>query len=149
MLNEGPTDRRTRQRRDTDPQEDKRDSGTPLLLAVAVAREVPDGRIIQPLHGAGEETVEARNDYDGGMAFRADPDEEKDASEEDAGDNGVDVAKVAVREVRRQQATWEICRVHEDQESHGCVAVELEVGLGVGDDEVEAEIDAPEGEEET
>ena len=29
------------------------------------------------------------------------------------------------------------------------MAVELEVGLGVGDDEVEAEINAPEGEEET
>ena len=28
------------------------------------------------------------------------------------------------------------------------MAVKLEVGLGVGDDEVEAEIDAPEGEEE-
>ena len=59
------------------------------------------------------------------------------------------MAEVAVREEGREQATWEVCRVHEDQEGDGGVAVELEVGLGVGDDEVEAEIDAPEGEEET
>ena len=59
------------------------------------------------------------------------------------------MAEVAVREEGRQQATWEVCRIHEDEEGYGCVAVELDVGFGVGNDEVEAEIDAPEGEEET
>ena len=34
------------------------------------------------------------------------------------------------------------CCVREDRKIYGCVAVELEVGLGVCDDEVEAEIDA-------
>ena len=83
------------------------------------------------------------------MAFGADPDEQKNGREEDARDDGVDVAEAAVREEGREQATWEVGGVHEDQEGYGCVAVELEVGLGVGDDEVEAEIDAPEREEET
>ena len=147
MLNDSPTDRRTRKRRNTDPHKHKRDSNPPLRIVIT--REIPNGRIIQPLHGAGEEAVEARNDDNSGVAFGADPDEQKDAGEEDAGDDGVDVAEVAVREEGREQATWEVGGVHEDQEGYGRVAVELEVGLGVGDDEVEAEIDAPEGEEET
>ena len=46
------------------------------------------------------------------------------------------MAEVAVREKGREEAAWEVCCVHEDQEGDGCVAVELEVGLGVGDDEV-------------
>ena len=94
MLDERPTDRRTRKRRDTDPHKDKRDSNTPLR--VIVSWEIPNGRIVQPLHGAREEAVKARNDYDSGMAFCADPDEQKDGSEEDAGNNGVDVAEAAV-----------------------------------------------------
>ena len=94
MLNEGPTDGRTRKRRNTDPHEDKRDSNTPLRIVIA--REIPDCRIIQPLHGAREEAVEARNDYNSRMAFRADPDEEKDGIEENAGNDGVNVAEAAV-----------------------------------------------------
>ena len=147
MLNERATNRHTRQRRNTDPRKDKRDPDPPLRIIVA--REVPNSRIIQPLDGAGEEAIEARDEDDGGVAFGADPDEEEDGGEEDAGDDGVDVAEVAVREEGREQAAWEVGGVHEDEERDGCVAVELEAGLGIGDDEVEAEIDAPEGEEET
>ena len=147
MFNEGPTDRRTRKRRNTDPQKHKRDSNAPLRIIVS--REIPNGGIIQPLDGAREEAVEAGNDHDRRVAFGADPDEEEDSREEDAGDDGVDVAEAAVREEGREQTTGEVGGVHEDEESYGGVAVELEAGLGVGDDEVEAEIDAPEGEEET
>ena len=73
MLNERPTNRRTRQRRNTDPQKDKRDPNAPLRIVVA--REIPNGRIIQPLDGAREEAVEARDDDNSRMAFCADPDE--------------------------------------------------------------------------
>lgn len=146
MLNERATNRRPRQRRHTDPREHKRDPHP--HLCIVVAGEVPNSRIIQPLDGAGEEAVEARDDDDGGVGFCADPDEEEDGCEEDAGDDGVDVAEAAVGEEGREQAAGEVGGVHEDEEGDRCVAVELEAGLGVGDDEVEAEIDAPEGEEE-
>ena len=112
MLNKRPTDRRPRQRRNADPQKDKRDPNAPLRIVVA--REIPNGRIIQPLDGAREEAVEARDEYDSGMGFCADPDEQEDGGEEDAGDNSVNVAEVAVREEGREQATWEVCRIHED-----------------------------------
>ena len=147
MLNERPTNRRPRQRRNTDPRKDKRDPNP--LLRIIITREVPNSRIIQPLDGAGEEAIEARDDDDGGVAFGADPDEEEDGGEEDAGDDGVDVAEVAVGEEGREQAAWKVGGVHKDEQSDGRVAVELEAGLGVGYDKVEAEVDAPEGEEET
>ena len=94
MLNERPTNRRTRKRRNTDPHKHKRDPNPPLRIVIA--REIPNSRIIQPLDGAGEEAVEAGDDDDGGVAFGADPDEEEDGGEEDAGDDGVDVAEATI-----------------------------------------------------
>lgn len=82
------------------------------------------------------------------MGCGADPDEEEDGGEEDAGDDGVDVAEEAVGEEGGEQTAGQVGGVHEDKEVDGGVAVELEVGLGVGDNEVEAKVDAPEGEEE-
>ena len=83
------------------------------------------------------------------MAGGADPDEEEDGGHEDAGDDGVDGTEEAVGEERGKEAAREVGGVHEDQEGDGGVVVEMQVGLGVGDDEVEAEVDAPEGEEES
>lgn len=51
-------------------------------------------------------------------------------------------------ERRGEEAAGEVGCIHEDEEVHGGVAVELEVDLGVCYDEVEAEVDAPEGKEE-
>ena len=146
-LDDNPTNRRARQCCDADPQKDKRNPHA--LLGHIVSREVPDGRVVQPLHGTGEEAVEAGHDGDGGMAGGADPDEEEDAGHEDAGDDGVDGAEAAVGEEGGEQAAREVGGVHEDEEGDGGVVVEVQVGLGVGDDEVEAEVDAPEGEEES
>ena len=94
MLDESPPYRRACQSRDTDPEEDKRNSHPPLL--VAIAGEVPDGRIIQPLHRTREETVEAGDDDDGGVAGGGDPDQEEDGRQEDGRDDGIDGAKEAV-----------------------------------------------------
>lgn len=94
VVNECSTNRRPRKRRDADPQEHKRDPNT--SLRIIISREVPNGRIVQPLHGAREEAVEARNNRDSRMAGSADPDEQEDGCEEDAGDDGVDVAEEAV-----------------------------------------------------
>lgn len=146
VVNERPTNRGPRQRRDADAQEHKRDPDAPL--GVVVAREIPNGGVIQALDGAGEEAVEAGDDGDGRVAGGGDPDEEEDGGEEDAGDDGVDVAEEAVGEEGGEEAAWEVGCVHQDEEIHGGVAVELEVDLGVCYDEVEAEVYAPEGEEE-
>lgn len=146
VVNERATDRGPRQRRDADAQEHKRDPDAPL--GVVVAREIPDGGVVQALHGAGEEAVEAGDDGDGGVAGGGDPDEEEDGGEEDARDDGVDVAEEAVGEEGGEEAAGEVGCIHEDEEVYGGVAVELEVDLGVCYDEVEAEVYAPEGEEE-
>ena len=94
MLDESPAYRRARQSRNTDPEEDKRDSHPHLL--VAIAGEVPDGRVVQPLHRTGEETVEACNDGDSGVARSGDPDQEEDGRQEDGRDNSIDGAEEAV-----------------------------------------------------
>ena len=82
------------------------------------------------------------------MSLGADPGEEEEGSEEDAGDDCVDVAEAAVGEEGGKEAAGEVGGVHEDEEGDGGVGGEVEVGLGVGYYEVEAEVDAPEGEEE-
>ena len=59
------------------------------------------------------------------------------------------MAEAAVGEDGGEEAAWEVSCVHEDEEGDGCVVVEVEVGLRVGYYVVEAEVDAPEGEEES
>lgn len=145
-LDHRPANRGARKRRNADPQEDKRHPHA--LPRRVVRREPPDDEVVQPLHGTGEEAVEARDDDDGGVARGADPEEEEDGRQEDARDDGVGGAEVAVGEEGGEQAAREVGRVHEDEEVDGRGAVEVQVGLSVCDDEVEAEVDAPEGEEE-
>lgn len=94
VVDESPTDRRPRKRGDADPQEHKRDPNA--SLRIVISREVPNGRIVQPLHSAREEAVEARDNYDSCVAGSVDPDEQEDGCEEDAGDDGVNVAEEAV-----------------------------------------------------
>lgn len=146
MLNQRPANRRARQSSDADPEEDERDPDA--LLRGIVAGEAPDSRVVQPLDGAGEEAVEASDDGDVGAARGADPEKEEDGGQEDAGDDGVGGAEVAVGEEGGEEAAGEVGGVHEDEQVDGGVVGEVQVGLGVGDDEVEAEVDAPEGEEE-
>ena len=94
MLNGSPTDRRTRECSHADEQEDKRN---PHALRPRMgSRESPDNGIIQALHAAGEEAVEARDDQNVGVGRGADPDEEEDGCEPDAGDDCVDGAEETV-----------------------------------------------------
>ena len=96
MLNQRPTNRRPRQRRNADPKEDKRNPHT-IILRIGRG-EVPDSGIIQALDGAGAEAVEACDYRDGSLGIGGDPGEEEEGGEEDAGDDGVDVAEAAVGE---------------------------------------------------
>lgn len=80
VLDERPTDRRARKCRNADP---KKDESNPYTRLPVISREPPDNRVIQPLHGTGEEPVEAGDDGNGGVARSADPDEEEDGGEED------------------------------------------------------------------
>ena len=94
MLNGSPTNRRSRQCRRGDEHEDKRD---PYALRAGMrSREFPDDGIIQALHAAGEEAVEARDDQQGGVARGADPEEEEDGGEPDARDDCVEGAEETV-----------------------------------------------------
>lgn len=76
MLNQRPSNRRTRQRRNADPEEYKRNPNT--IIRRISRREVPDSGIIQALDGARGEAIEACDDRNGGLGFSADPDEEEE-----------------------------------------------------------------------
>ena len=94
MLDGSPTNRRPRERSHTDEQEDKRN---PHALRPGMgSRESPDDEIVQALHAAGEEAVEASDDQNVGVGRGADPDEEEDGCEPDAGDDCVEGAEETV-----------------------------------------------------
>lgn len=118
MLNQRPSNRRPRQRRNTDPEKHKRNPSPPICR-ILIRREAPDSRIIQPLHSAGREAIEAGYDRDGRLSFSCDPDEEEEGCEEDGWDDGVDVAEAAVGEEGREKAAREVGRVYEDEEGDG------------------------------
>lgn len=82
-------------------------------------------------------------------AVRAEPEEQQQRGQECAGDEGVDGTQAGVRDQWGDEAAREVGGVHEDKEVGGFGGGEVQGCLRVGDDVVEAEVDAPEGEEET
>lgn len=76
LLNQRPPNRRPRQCRNRDPKEHKRNPRPPLSLLLR--REIPNSRIIQTLHRARAETVEASNHRDSFLGFSWDPGEEEE-----------------------------------------------------------------------